>query len=142
MGLVIPGPLSEIVGGLFIPYSEGRAWLQRAYGIDLPNDHSQDITIMWYLLGDFHERGYSDRLQLTQAQDTDPATLDLLVITQGSLGQFLNVGPAGIEEVVQDDLKDTLKPGENEKKVRKVLLREFGRWTHDYAPCNQMILSS
>lgn len=97
-------------------------------------DHSDDITIIWYLLDDISKHGYS--LRLIQALDTHPATLDLLVITQGTRGRFPNAGPRGIEGVLQDDLKEILKPGEHEEKVRKVLLQEFGRWTHERVPHN------
>ena len=122
-----PRPRMEIVSGLFIPYLEGHAWLQQAHNLHLPDDHSQDISIMCYLLDDIRKQGYSNRLLLTQAQDTDPAALDLLVITQSACGDFLNTGPAGVEEVLQDDLKDMLKPGEQEEKTHEVLLKKFSK---------------
>ena len=51
--------------------------------------------------------------------------LNILFPAQQIRGDFLNIGPPG-EEVIQDDLKDVLKPGKQEERVRQVLLDMFG----------------
>ena len=78
-----------------------------------------------YLRDIIHERGYSNDIDFVQRRDV--AWFDFLLVTQCARGPFLNIGPAGIEEVLQDDSKDTLKPGEQKERTREVTLRELGR---------------
>ena len=118
---------SKIVGGIFIPHLEGKMWLKRIHGIDIADNHSQDLKILMQLMGDLWDRGYVDNLMLVQSKDTDDAALDLLVVTKTRIGKFRNTGPLGVEEVVQEDLKNIFKPGRCEKKWIKVLSQEFGR---------------
>ena len=113
------------MGGLFIPYSEGAAWLKRKYNMDLAENHSQDLTIFAYLMDVLDDHGY-DVCNLKIVEGQDPMEFNVLIITQRIHGKFLNVGPPG-EEVLQDDLKDILKPGELEKKVNAVLLEALGQ---------------
>ena len=56
-----------------------------------------------------------------------------MVITQVAKGPFKNHTPKEAE-VVQDSLKDLLKPGEVEEKARELILQVFGRWMHDCVP--------
>ena len=74
-------------------------------------------------------KGYYDNLELVQSRETDDATLDILVKTKIKVGRFYNTGPPGIEEVVQEDLKNIFKPGRLEKKWIKILSKDFGRRT-------------
>ena len=55
----------------------------------------------------------------------NPGVMNLLFVTQRLPGRFLNRGSAG-EEVVQDDLKGTMKSGDEEQKAHGLLLRLFG----------------
>ena len=48
------------------------------------------------------------------------------LIIQWSSGRFVNIGPDGVEEVLQDNLKNILKPREREDEACKVVLKEFG----------------
>ena len=73
------------------------------------------------------DRGYFDNLELVQGRETDDAALDILVVTKTRHGKFQNTGPPGIDEVVQEDLKNIFKPGRSEMKWTKILFREFGR---------------
>lgn len=41
----------------------------------------------------------------------------------------MNIGPPGVEEILQDDLKEILKPGDREDEARDLIFRELGRWT-------------
>ena len=54
-----------------------------------------------------------------------------MFVTRRATGRFLNIGPAGIEEVLQDNLKNLLQPGEVEDNAREVVLKEFGGWMCD-----------
>ena len=128
---------SKIVGGIFIPYSEGKAWLKKTHGIDLPDNHSKDLAILIHLMRGMMDRGYLDNLELVQGRDTDDAALDILVITKARLGKFRNKGPEGIEEVVQKDLKNIFKPGRSEKKWIEMLFQEFGRRMESWILCIQ-----
>lgn len=124
-----------IAAGLIIPCAEGWAWLKRTYGIDLNRDHSQDLTVCQYLGKAIEERDLPYDVKLAQRRDVP--WYDFMLVTKWTRGRFMNVGPPGVEEVLQDDLKDLLKAGELEDNARGVLLREFGRWTHgvDNVPC-------
>jgi len=99
----------EIIGGLVIPCAEARAWFKRVYNVDLAEDHSQDISIPWCLEDYAQERGYPSSIELAFRLDAPP---DFLLVTQRAYGRFLNTGPPDVEEVLQDDLKDTLKSGD------------------------------
>ena len=55
----------------------------------------------------------------------NPGVMNLLFVTQRLPGKFLNRGSAG-EEVVQDDLKGTMKSGDEEQKAHELLLPLFG----------------
>ena len=102
-------------------------WLKRIHGIDIADDHSQDLRILKKLLKDMRDRGYPDNLELVQSKESDDAALDLLVVTKTRVGKFRNTGPPRVEEVVQEDLKNIFKPGRCEKKWIKMLSQEFGR---------------
>ena len=56
---------------------------------------------------------------------------DFLLITQRVRGPFLNVGPTGVEEVLQDNLEGILKPGEREDEACERIFRELGRQMYD-----------
>lgn len=114
-----------IVGGFVIPCAEARARFKRVHDVDISDDHSEDLNILWYMENYIHERVFSNSIDLVQCQDASP--FDFLLVTQRAYGQFLNTGPPWVEEVLQDDLKDTLKPGVEEERARAVLRREFGR---------------
>ena len=86
---------------------------------------------MLYLDEVIHERGYPNDIDLIQRRDA--TWYNFLLVTRGIQGPFLNVGPAGVEEVLQDGLRDMLKPGEQEERARKMILRELGRWIRDRA---------
>ena len=117
----------KIVGGIFIPYSEGKAWLKKQYGINLPDNHCQDLAILSHLRKDMRCSGHFDNLELVQSRETDDAALDILVITKRRSGKFQNTGPIGVEEVVQEDLRNIFKPGRSEMKWTRKLFQEFGR---------------
>ena len=51
---------------------------------------------------------------------------DTLLVTQWTSGSFVNVGPPGVEEILQDDLKEILKPGAREEEAREIVFRELG----------------
>ena len=61
------------------------------------------------------------------AQRRDVAWYDFLLVTRTINGRFVNVGLAGLEEVLQDNLKGILKPDKIETEAREVITREFGR---------------
>ena len=124
---------SQIVGGFVIPYEQGRTWLQRAYNISLKPDHSQDLTATVRLEEAINERGYNWEMEFAQSGNRN---YDLLLVTQRIHGHFMNLGPEGEEEVLQDNLKDILKPGEEEDVARRVLLKDFRGWS----PCRSCIL--
>lgn len=42
----------------------------------------------------------------------------------------MNVGPSEVEEILQDDLKELLKPGALEDEARDIIFRDLGRWTY------------
>ena len=126
----MPEPLSfptklykQIIGDLFIPYSEGTAWIKRRYNVNLAENHSTDLTILARLVQILDANHYSCDVTIVQGQD--PMELNILFPTQQIRGDFLNIGPPG-EEVIQDNLKDVLKPGQQEERIRQVLLDMFG----------------
>jgi len=88
--------------------------------------HSQDGTVLAELDGVFTDRDYPYSIEFSQRR-YEPWD-DFLVVTQSITGSFVNVGPTGIDEVVQANLKDVLKSGEGEEKAREVMSRELGRW--------------
>ena len=74
----------------------------------------------------FHLHGYPFNVEFTMNQGIE--NCDLLLVTQQTTGSLLNLGPEGEEEVLQDDLRDILKPGEWEDEARRKLFEGFGRW--------------
>ena len=94
--------------------------------MDLADNHSQDTTTMFSLLDVLEDHDYPNQVRLTQAWDTDPAALDFLIVTQRIYDEFANTGPEAIEEVVQEDLKVILNPGEYDRVLDKTL-QEIGR---------------
>ena len=124
----------EILGELFIPYSKGRAWLKERHGIDLPDDHSGDLTIVVYLQRDLLDHGYGNRI--ASVRPGDGTVYNLMIVTQWFKGEFLNTGPEDVEEILQDDLEHFLKPRKKDEQARTVLLQELGKWTYDCVSCN------
>ena len=110
-------------------------WLkEKRNGRDIPDDRSADLTIAMHLTDAILERGYSNDIQYVQTRNA--TGLDLLIVTQWRRGEFLNTGPEGEEEILQDDLKDLLKPEKEDEEARKVLFREFGKWTYNRVTCD------
>lgn len=68
--------------------------------------------------------GYPYDAKLMQHRDVP--WFDFLLVMQWSSGRFVNIGPDGVEEVLQDNLKNILKPREREDEACKVVLKEFG----------------
>jgi len=91
--------------------------------MELSKDGTEDITIPMGLLQILGDNGYPGGIEA--ALGRNPEVMDLLFVTQRIQGQFLNRGSAG-EEVVQDDLKGIMTPGDKEQKTRELLLRLFG----------------
>jgi hypothetical protein len=118
---------TEIFRGIFIPYSEGRAWLQRVHGVGLPDDHSVDFTILMYMVQDIEKYGLDTDLRLVQAQDSDPSAMDLLIVTKRICGEFINSGPAGVEEILEESIKNKLEPADDERNAIDALLEVLGR---------------
>ena len=116
---------SEIVGGLVIPLAEGVAWIKRITGMDLNPDHSEDLTVRMYLAEAIRNGDHPYDAELAQRRDVP--WYDFLLVTQWTSGRFVNIGPDGVEEVLQDDLKNVLKSGELEDMARKVAFRDFGK---------------
>ena len=116
----------QIIGGFIIPYDQCWTWLHRTYNISLSPDHSQDLTVTMRLEMALNELGYNWEIEFAQHHDDD--NHDLMLVTQRIHGRFRNLGPEGEEEVLQDDLKDILKPGIEEDVARKVLLQYFRGW--------------
>jgi hypothetical protein len=132
-----PGPpraRAGIVGGLIIPRSEGWEWFKRTHGIELSANYSQDINIVVYMEEAIHRLDHPYDIDLAQRRDV--VWYDFLLGTQYAPGPFLNTGPEGLEEVLQDDLKDKLTPGKVEDEARKVILQELGRWIHHCVSCD------
>ena len=124
-----PRTCPEIHGGLVITCAEGSAWLKRTLNLDLNPDHSEDLTIFYHLEDAIYEHGFACDLDLIRRQGIP--WFDFLLTTQITDGPFLNIGPPGVEEVLQDDLKYILRPGELEDTAREKALRELGRRTFD-----------
>ena len=121
---------TEIGGGLVIPHSEALKWYIRKYNRDLSHlsSLSVDLTIFSKMLVPIQQHGYD--IVLVAGPDTKPGVNDILLITRRVHGEFLHTGwnvQDQMHEVVQDDLKDILKPGEAEDRVRDVLSQNFGR---------------
>jgi len=119
-----------IVGGVIIPNAEARAWFKRVSNIELKANHSQDLTIIRHLGEAVHKAGGPYKA-IKFAQRRDVAWYDFMFVTQRAEGPFMNVGPSGLDEVLQENLKDILTSGKEEEEAREMLLRKFGRWTHD-----------
>lgn len=117
---------AEIIGGLVIPREEGWKWWNRAKHDNHEGQYSQDLTIVADLSEVIEELGYPYTIELAQRR-YEP-WCDFLVVTQWVAGPFLNVGPTGILEVVQANLKDILKAGKREEDVRELMFEKFGRW--------------
>jgi len=131
-----PRARGAIVGGVIIPNAEARAWFKRLSNIELKANHSQDITIIHYLGEAVHKAGGPyEAIKLAQRRDV--VWYDFIFVTQRAEGPFMNVGPSGLDEVLQDDLKGIFKPGKEEEEASELLLREFGRWTHDFVSRTQ-----
>lgn len=124
-----PEVRERINGGFVIPYAVGVAWFERKCKIKLNPDHREDLSVLVNLDKDLTERGLPYDIEF--AHRTDVRWNDFLLVTQWISGPFTNLGVPGSSEVTQDDLKDILKPGEEEEEARKVILREYGRWTQD-----------
>jgi len=125
-----PRARGAIVGGVIIPNAVAWEWFKRLSKIELNENHSEDFTIIRYLGEYVHKAGGPYRA-IKFAQRRDVAWYDFIYVTQRAEGPFMNVGPSGIDEVLQDDLKGIFKPGKEEEEASELLLREFGRWTHD-----------
>lgn len=70
------------MGGVWIPYTEGHRWLSQVHNVDLVKDHSEDISILFFLLGVIHKHGgHPNQVTFTQPLGTDPAALDCLIVT-------------------------------------------------------------
>lgn len=124
-----PGSMErpQIVGGFIIPYDQCWKWLERTYNIRLNSDHSEDLTATSCLEEALQELGYDWEMEF--AQNHDHQNHDLLLVTQRIHGRFMNKGPEGVEEVLQNDLKGILKRGKQEDVARRVLLQDFRRWS-------------
>ena len=75
------------------------------------------------LLKPMRDHGYTGSFEIPEGRNLE--AMDLLFVTQRLPGKFLNRRSAG-EEVVQDDLKGTMKSGDEEQKAHELLLRLFG----------------
>ena len=71
------------------------------------------------------ETGYPNEIELAQRRGV--SWYGFLFVTQRARGRFVNVRPGGIEEVLQDDLKDKVKPGKLEDAARKRVFEELGK---------------
>jgi len=100
---------SQIVGGFVIPYWQCWSWLQRTYNVSLKPDHSEDLTATGRLEEAINEHGYDWQVEFGQHHNV--RNYDLLLVTQRVYGQFMNHGPVGEEEVLQNDLRDILTSG-------------------------------
>jgi len=116
----------QIVGGFVLPYEQCLAWYQRNHDVGLDPDHSEDLTIPLELDSAIENLGYNWVIEC--AQSNDAQNHDFLLVTQRIHGQFRNLGPEGEEEVLQDDLKDVLKRGEEEDLARSIFLQKLRRW--------------
>ena len=97
-----------IVGGLFIPRTEGVEWIKREHGLALEPDHSEDLTIPFYLADAIEAHDYPYDIELVRPQGSK--WLETMLVTQWAGGPFVNTGPLGVEEILQGDLKEILKP--------------------------------
>jgi len=104
------------------------AWVKRVHGGTLNPDHSQDLSIPWYLSQVIHDHSYP--YDIEQVRPQGARLYDTLLVTQWAGGNFVNAGPPGVEEVLQDNLKEILKPGPREDEAREIIFQELGRWTH------------
>ena len=93
--------------------------------MDLNPDHSEDLTVRMYLAEAIRNGDHPYDAELAQRRDVP--WYDFLLVTQWTSGRFVNIGPDGVEEVLQDDLKNVLKSGELEDMARKVAFRDFGK---------------
>jgi len=114
-----------IIAGLLIPCEEGWRWWGKLNNTTYRGAHTEDGTVLGALHLAFIDHSYPFRIGLAQCRH-DPWS-DFLVITQSKRGWFLNTGPTGLEEVIQADLKDVLKPGEREKKACELIYQDLGR---------------
>ena len=114
----------QIIGGFIIPLAEGLEWFERTYGKRLNPDHSQDLTIPLRLADVIDERRYPYDLELVVPQGA--SGIEMLLVTQFQNGQFFNVGPPDMEEILQDDLKDRMKAGDREDVARERVFQELG----------------
>ena len=115
----------QIIGGPVIPYQEGLGWYKRKHGSDLNADHSEDLTIVVALEDAIQDRGRDWHVEFAPSRGGQDH--DFLLVTQRIRGGFINLGPVGEEEVVQDDLKDLLKPGPQEDAAREMLSKHLSR---------------
>ena len=130
----LPPPIEvfkKIVGGLIISYADGWEWFKRKYGIELDKDHSEDLSIPSELETTIQELGYPAEVEFAPRQVTGES--DFVVVTQVAHGLFENFTPQELE-VVQDNLKDMLKPGEREEKAREIIFQVYGRRMHGCVP--------
>lgn len=100
------------------------AWLKREHNLALNPDHSEDLTIPWYLSDAIEDRDYPYDLELVRPQGSE---YEMMLVTQWAGGPFVNIGPPGEEEVLQGDLKEILKPGAREDEARDTVLQGLGR---------------
>ena len=136
-----PEVRDRIIGGFIILCAVGVAWYERKWEektnpdhredmeVKLTPDHSKDLSI----LADFHmdlvKLDLPYGIEFTYRADVQ--WNDFFLVTQWTPGPFMNHGVPGSEEVIQDDLKDILKPEKEEEEAREVILHEFGEWTQD-----------
>ena len=118
-----------IIGGLIIPNAEGAAWLKREHGMAIKPDHSEDLSIPWYLPDAIEAHNYPYDIEQVQPQDV--VWCETLLITQWANGPFLNIGPPGVEEILQDNLKGVIKHGAREDEAHDTVFQGLGGQT----PC-------
>ena len=92
--------------------------------MDLPNDHSQDLTLVLNMIITMEKHGIPANFEL--AWGPDPEKFDILYVTQRISGQFMNDEPAAGEEVFQDCFKEVMKRGELEDVIQQGLFEAFG----------------